>query len=63
MCTVSENCTQCANNNPSQCIKCKPGFFLNNTACVTCDESCKICSQLDRCEVCKDGYFLPINME
>jgi len=41
------------------CNKCKPGFGFNKyQRCVACDASCKQCSYVDTCEVCKDTFFM-----
>ncbi len=62
VCNTSGNCTQCANGNINLCIQCKTGFYLNNATCYQCNETCLTCSQSDRCQVCKDGFYLPTDV-
>lgn len=61
-CNTTVNCTQCANGNLNTCVVCKDRLYLNNGTCSQCNETCLTCSQSDRCQVCKTGFYLPTDM-
>lgn len=58
------SCKTCyAINDPTQCLSCYPGDFLNSETnsgkCEKCDSSCKTCSKTAKsCDSCNNGTFL-----
>ena len=55
-----ENCQNCEGNIDS-CVKCKKDFLLttikDNMLCLKCKiPKCKLCSSLNFCETCEDGF-------
>ncbi len=40
----AQSCLSCSNLNPSICIQCLSGFYLNNGICYACNSTCKACS-------------------
>lgn len=57
-CTGS-NCARCSSANPSTCITCLNGNYLNsNSACVSCPSQCATCTSPSNCLTCASGFTL-----
>ncbi|KAL4466190.1 hypothetical protein ABPG72_011068 [Tetrahymena utriculariae] len=57
----STKCLSCPQNSyllNGQCITCKDGYYLSNNQCQECVKNCKICSNLNTCQICQNGYEL-----
>jgi len=51
-----ENCL--TKDGQGLCNKCKPGYGLNRyQRCMQCDASCKQCTYVEKCDVCKDTFY------
>jgi len=57
-CAPGSNCFRCDSTNPSVCISCAFGFYLNsNSVCVACSQGCTNCLSLSVCFSCGIGYI------
>lgn len=61
-CNTAVNCSHCSSSNLSQCVQCVNGFYLSAGNCLPCNETCLTCSQSSRCQLCKDGFYLPTDI-
>ena len=54
------SCQSCNGPNPSDCISCADGFFLESGVCKACDPDCKTCGGCGdgSCTSCVDGKVL-----
>ena len=50
-------CTIC--NNPTSCQSCQNGFYLYESRCFTCQNTCKTCDGPTNtdCNSCSSGYY------
>lgn len=56
-CTPASNCSRCDSTNPSNCLSCAFGLYLNsNLSCVPCPTGCSNCLGGSVCFRCQVGY-------
>jgi len=49
----------CNSTEMGYCTKCNEGYFISDTDCIKCDESCASCETNSSCIQCNEGYYLP----
>ena len=53
-------CITCSNTDPSKCLECTNGYFLDTGKCLKCGGNCKTCNTVnrDQCLSCYPNTFL-----
>lgn len=56
LCDSDSNCARCNVTNPSQCLSCLQGYYLQGNTCQPCSEDCSVCISFIFCTVCAPGF-------
>jgi hypothetical protein len=55
-CSNTPQCLTCNPTQPTQCLICAPGFYLNNNACSACPVYCSSCNSSSLCNILTSQY-------
>ena len=63
---VCQPCVEnCGTGNSSaiyECLACNEGMYMNGAQCSACPENCRTCESGTKCNTCKTGYVLRMDL-